>query len=438
MTIDMQTAQPTITEPITEPEQQFNWRECWYPVGFRQDLPPNKPYGFSLYDEPFVIYRNKQGKLVCLTDRCPHRAAKLSSGQIIDGRLECLYHGWQFNSQGKCLHIPQIQSDAKIPTSACVKSFAVIEKQGMIWVWAGEAEAANEEDIPTIPNLYKPGFVYNDKISELPVDIGYVIEHMLDPAHIHIAHANNQGNRLQAQPLEMEVIESSVKGFRGRFRDTREAEQTWRNLDFVVPSLAHLHFPIPERGWFFGQAFYFFPLGKGRTRILTRSYRNFVTWQVKLMPRWWIHLKQNQILVEDLALLSGQQQEVERLGQNIQQVYYPLTTCDTFAVEYRRWVDQFGASLPFYRGYNTLKVSQTPQECNQLLAQRIRHTQLCSSCNGTYKVTKKIRNISMGLALALAAVAIVTSAKIVAGAASLVAVILAFIADQLKAEFERF
>ncbi|HBB35230.1 MAG TPA: (2Fe-2S)-binding protein [Cyanobacteria bacterium UBA9273] len=432
------------TLPLSEAQREFNWKNGWYPVCFQQDLPINRPYSFSLYDEPFVLFANKEEQLICLTDRCPHRGTKLSAGQIIDGKIECLYHGWQFGSEGQCLHIPQLPADAKIPVNTCVQSFKVVERQGIIWMWPGEAELAHEDCIPTIPNLDKPEFVRSDKITELPCDISYVIEHMLDPAHIHITHHGNQGNRQKAQPLEMEVIESSGWGFRGRFRETKQPNQTWRNLDFVVPSLAHLHFPIPERGWFFGQAFYFFPIGKGRCRILTRSYRNFVTWQVKLMPRWWIHLKQNEILQEDLPQLLGQEEEVERLGQTIKQVYSPLPTCDTFAIEYRKWLDRFGSSLPFYRGYTTLKPSQTLDDCQQtsVKAQKyLRHTELCSSCNRAYQRTKQVKQTCVGLAIALAALAIVidrSNAQIVAISASLGAVLTAVITHKLKTRFEHF
>jgi len=437
------TAQPTATLPIPEADQTFNWKNCWYPVTFLQDLLKDRLYSFSLYDEPFVLFRNQEGQLVCLTDRCPHRAAKLSDGQLIDGKIECLYHGWQFGSKGECLHIPQLSADAKIPANACVQSFKVVERQGMIWMWAGEANAANEDGIPTIPKLNQPGFVCSDKITELPCDLSYVIEHMLDPAHIHIAHHGNQGNRKKAQPLEMEIIESSIEGFRGRFRDTKLPNETWKNLDFIVPALAHLHFPIPERGWFFGQAFYFFPLGKGRCRILTRSYRNFVTWQVKLMPRWWIHLKQNEILEEDLSQLLGQQEQVERLGRNIKQVYSPLPTCDTFAIEYRKWLDRFGASLPFYRGYTTSKATQNADECKQNSVQMersLRHTELCSSCNRAYQVTKRLKPIFVGVAIALFALAIVTDGswiQLAAVSASLGAVALAAVLGNFKTKFER-
>jgi len=53
----------TSTLPLSEVKQTFNWRHCWYPVPFVQDLPKNRSYSFSLYDEPLVLFRNQDGKL---------------------------------------------------------------------------------------------------------------------------------------------------------------------------------------------------------------------------------------------------------------------------------------------------------------------------------------------------------------------------------------
>ncbi len=48
MTLEIQIT-PTSTLEITEEKQEFNWRQCWYPVCFIQDLPKNRPYSFSLF-----------------------------------------------------------------------------------------------------------------------------------------------------------------------------------------------------------------------------------------------------------------------------------------------------------------------------------------------------------------------------------------------------
>ncbi len=445
MTVDTKTqdaVQPTATLPILEADQTFNWKNCWYPVAFLQDLPSSRPYSFSLYDEPLVLFRNQEGKLVCLIDRCPHRAARLSDGQLIDGKIECLYHGWQFGSEGQCLHIPQLAADAKIPANACVKSFKVVERQGMIWMWAGEAEAADDERIPTIGDLDKPDFVCTDYMRDLPYDQTCLIENVIDPAHVFISHDGSEGNRKDAQPLEIEVLEISAKEIRGRWRGTRTMNVLWQQLDFIAPNLVHYGINFPNKDWSVGLVLYALPLGRGRCRLLLRRYRNFLTRKIKLKPRWLEHLRQNRILEEDMSVVVGQQEEIKRLGNSLKEIFLPLKTSDTLVIEYRKWLDKFGSSLPFYQGYSTSK-NIGNDEWNQESVQSDRlsqHTLICSSCNRTYQVSNRLKQSLVGVAIALFALAIVTDGsamQIAAVSSSLLALALAVVAEKIKTKFER-
>lgn len=437
-----ETAKQTESAPVPEGERGFNWRQCWYPVAFVQDLPKDRPYRFSLYDEPFVLFRNRDGKLGCLTDRCPHRAARLSDGQITDGKIECLYHGWQFGTGGECEHIPQLPADAKIPANACAQSFTVVERQGMVWVWPGEAEAAGVERIPTIAELDKPEFASTDIIRDLPYDQTYFIENALDPAHVQISHHGSQGYRENAQALEMEVLESSVEGIEGRWRGTRQPNLPWRSINFTAPNLVIYRDRIEPRGWAIGLALYSIPLGQGKCRLLARIYGNFATWKTKLTPRWFDHWFRNRILDEDMQLVAGQQAEIARLGTSIKKVYLPLKSCDTFVVEYRKWLDKFGQDLPYYQGYATSKPGSDRGECGSepVLDRLSQHTQLCGTCSRAYRVTSRLQQISVGAAVAIAALAIVADgfgSKIVAVSAFLSAAALAAVAQKVKTHFER-
>lgn len=87
----------------------YNWAEEWYPLYLTKNVPDDAPLGLTVFDKQVVLYRDGNGVLRCCEDRCPHRLAKLSEGQLFDGRLECLYHGWQFDGNGKCVKIPQVR-----------------------------------------------------------------------------------------------------------------------------------------------------------------------------------------------------------------------------------------------------------------------------------------------------------------------------------------
>jgi phenylpropionate dioxygenase-like ring-hydroxylating dioxygenase large terminal subunit len=424
-----------------EKEKQFDWKNCWYPITFIQDFPSNRPYGFTLYDEPFVLFKNKSGKLACLQDICPHRAAQLSDGQIMDGKIECLYHGWQFDTEGKCQHIPQLPDETKIPNNACVQSFVVVEKQGIIWFWRGKNEEADKNLIPTIPNLDSADFIATDFALDLPYDQSYLIENVIDPAHVHISHDGSLGNRKNAQPLEMEILESSLAGIQGRYRYTKKANNNWINLDFVAPNLVLYGFTL-AKNIIIGTALYSLPTAKGSCRLLLRNYSNFLIWKTKLKPRWLSHWETNRILEEDSTFIVAEQFIIESRNESMQKIILPLKTSDVLVVEYRKWLDRQGKNLPFYQGYTTSKLTKGIVTNNQEKATLDRfkqHTQICSSCSRAYQTTIRLKEILIVIAIALAAVAIITDVsrvRITAVMLFLLSVIMAVVANQVKTRFE--
>ncbi|MGL5923148.1 PaO family protein, partial [Chroococcidiopsis sp.] len=244
------------------------------------------------------------------------------------------------------------------------------------------------------------------------------------------------------QPLDIEVLEFSAQGIRSRWRGTRKPNETWKHIDFVAPNLVLNTANIEKRGWSFGLALYSIPLGKGRCRLLARGYRNFLKLGVYLRPRWLDHCNTNKILEQDLPLIVGQQVEIERLGESLKELYLPLKTSDTLVMEYRKWLDEFGSSMPYYQGYFTSKnPSNGDRTCQPMLLNRFsRHTQICSSCNRAYQVTNQLKQIFVGVAIALAALAVVTDkfeSKSVAVSASLAAVVLVAVLSKVKTKFER-
>lgn len=85
----------------------YNWKNQWYAVTYASYLPnPSKSAEVtpvSVFGEPLVLWRSEDNGVVhCANDVCPHRSAALSEGRVRDGKLECYYHGWQFNGEKVC------------------------------------------------------------------------------------------------------------------------------------------------------------------------------------------------------------------------------------------------------------------------------------------------------------------------------------------------
>ena len=367
---------PIETSPNLDTESPFDWQNCWYPVTFIQDFSNDRLHRFSLYDEPLVLFRDQEGKIGCVSDRCSHRAAQLSEGQLLNGKLECLYHGWQFNTQGECVHIPQLAKDAKIPRNACIRSFPVVEHQGMIWIWTGKTQI-DPQKLPNMDFLEQEGVFCVDTMIDLPADYTYLIENGVDPAHVPISHDRTElgVKRASAAPLEMEIISVSNQGFQGQLRRMNNPNANWMQLHYIAPYLVWYDFNLDKFGKLGGLIIYFLPLGKNKTRVCVRRYgKNFFSRWFKLQPRWLEHIRQNKLLEEDLFFILSQAAYIADSGKTIKDVFLPLKTADVFVLEYRKWLDKYGIDLPSYDGYTTAKRPENPQSTPMTFDRYTRHT----------------------------------------------------------------
>lgn len=103
----------------------------WHLVGDADMVSPDKPVAIAIGTASIVLFRT--GNLVtALRDRCPHRFAPLSMGKIVDGGLQCAYHGLRFGTDGKCVHNPH--GDGTIPALAKVATYGVEQRDGKLYV----------------------------------------------------------------------------------------------------------------------------------------------------------------------------------------------------------------------------------------------------------------------------------------------------------------
>ncbi len=105
----------------------------WY-VAARADEVTDKPTANHLNKLPMVLYRGEDGQVAVLEDRCPHRMARLSMGEVIGNEIQCGYHGARFAADGACTLIPSQRTCLSRAASGST-GFPVIEKYAMIFIW---------------------------------------------------------------------------------------------------------------------------------------------------------------------------------------------------------------------------------------------------------------------------------------------------------------
>lgn len=155
----------------------------WYPLTTTQELGKHGVLARKLYGLPIVLFRNKEGLAAALVDRCPHRFAPLSQGRIVDGHIQCPYHGWQFDHKGHSTHVPGLKMECS--AQPVVQTFHCHEVSGLVWVSVSEGN----KKLPATNSLYKESEIDSFFISDrVNATIAEVAENFLDGFHTHFVH----------------------------------------------------------------------------------------------------------------------------------------------------------------------------------------------------------------------------------------------------------
>jgi phenylpropionate dioxygenase-like ring-hydroxylating dioxygenase large terminal subunit len=187
-------------------------RNSWYVAAWNHELIDGKKLARTILEKPIVLYRGASGRVVALDDRCCHRAAPLSMGRVEGDDIRCMYHGMKFAADGKCIQIP---GQDIIPAKLGVRSYPVVEKYNLIFIWTGDPEMADPKLVLDYPPLADP------KWRGLPGYMHYkanwllIVDNLSDFAHLAFVHTNTLGGSeeyaYKTKPVAIEKLED---GFR--------------------------------------------------------------------------------------------------------------------------------------------------------------------------------------------------------------------------------
>jgi vanillate O-demethylase monooxygenase subunit len=164
-------------------------RNRWYVAAWAREL-DDGPVGRTIMDEPVVFFRGQGGKAAALEDACAHRYMPLSHGKVCDGRIQCPYHGLEYDNTGACVHVP---GQTQVPPGATVKSYPVVEKWRWIWVWMGDPADADENLIPDFHWNDDPDWVAVGDYFYVKGNYRLLIDNLLDLSHVAYVHATTLG-----------------------------------------------------------------------------------------------------------------------------------------------------------------------------------------------------------------------------------------------------
>lgn len=165
-------------------------RNVWYVAGWSDELVNGGRVARTLLGQTLVLFRTQEGHIGALEDRCCHRAMALSEGQVEGETLRCTYHGLEFATDGRCVRIP---AQDKIPTTARVRSFAVAERDALIWIWMGNQEEADTATIPGHSHHSDPKWAWRSEHYQVNGNWELLVDNLMDLSHLPYIHPHTIG-----------------------------------------------------------------------------------------------------------------------------------------------------------------------------------------------------------------------------------------------------
>lgn len=165
-------------------------KDYWYAAAWSDEIAPGTVLARRILDEEVALYRGESGTVAILTDRCPHRLLPLSCGRVRGDHLECGYHGLTFGADGACVRIP---GQPHVPSKARVRSYPVVERHGVIWIWMGAAELADPADIFDVRHSGSPNWTMSQVHLTYATHYLNVTDNLVDPAHTSFVHQRTLG-----------------------------------------------------------------------------------------------------------------------------------------------------------------------------------------------------------------------------------------------------
>lgn len=311
----------------------------WHPVASLEQFESTAIMSVRLLGEDIVLWK-VDGHYHAWQDLCIHRGTKLSLGKVKDGCLQCPYHGWTYDQEGKCVHIPA-HPDQLPPSKARVKRYYLQERYGLLWVCKGEPA----HDIPPFPENEEPGFVTAvcDPALHVQAHGPRLIENFLDAAHFPFVHAGVLGdqnhpeisnfqarigsNGVESDPIEVYqpdpfggtagIVYYTYHAFRpltAHFTK-RTGESAFGLMLTITP-----HDERDSTGWFI---------------VSAPNMQNSASLKAIYSPRILKIFEEDRVIVES--------QRPELLPLDLQEELHLRS--DRVAIEYRRWLSQQGLSF---------------------------------------------------------------------------------------------
>jgi 5,5'-dehydrodivanillate O-demethylase len=162
-------------------------RRYWWPIAASAELLENPVKAVTILGENLTLYKNRQGGLGLVGQRCAHRRFDLRFGIPENDGLRCPYHGWMYDETGQCIEQPAEPEDSTFKDRVQIPAYPVEELGGLIFAYLGP------QPQPLLPrwDLYTmDNSIRSIAAVEIPCNWLQCMENSADPVHVEYLHGH--------------------------------------------------------------------------------------------------------------------------------------------------------------------------------------------------------------------------------------------------------
>ncbi|WP_433285061.1 Rieske 2Fe-2S domain-containing protein [Pseudonocardia sp. CA-142604] len=235
-------------------------RDQWYVAAYGREI-GHDLFSRTICGESILFWRTEAGQLTAMSDRCVHRRFPLSQApsRLVGDSVVCGYHGFTYGADGACVAVP---GQTRVPRTARLRSYPVVEQDSFVWVWIGDPARADVTRIPRAPWLVSPDYTTVSGMEPLAARFGLLVDNLLDLSHETYLHGGYIGTpEVASTPITTEVDEAAGIVYVSRHMDDAEcppfyATSTgltgriarWQDIEYTPPCLYKLHSRIAPVG----------------------------------------------------------------------------------------------------------------------------------------------------------------------------------------------
>ncbi len=218
-------------------------RRYWVPALLSEELPApdSDPVRVKLLGEELLAFRDTAGT-VGLVDRfCAHRRVSLFFGRNEEFGIRCVYHGWKYDTNGRCIDMPSEPTESPFKERIRLKAYPCQERGGLIWAYMGPPD--REPPLPEFEWMVVPDG--QRCVSKRLQECNYLqaIEGGVDLSHISFLHRNldargdRRGQELtQRDPRpRFEVVDAEYGLAIAARRNADDEHYYWRINQWIFP-----------------------------------------------------------------------------------------------------------------------------------------------------------------------------------------------------------